>query len=343
MQANIEDVAQLAGVSIATVSRTFKHPDVVAKKTRDKVLAAANELNFSISRSATVFQAGRTYRIALLLNDRFASWFNARIYEGLDAVFNPAGYDISVYPISTKEDRRNFFENLPIRRNADAVIIPSFDIDPDEASRLQSANLPLVGINALPESAFTLSVSIDDEQAMRLATRYLITLGHRNIAFIGLTHTNQSHLQFSASRRVAGFRKECKAAGISPIVLSVAEDEQRVDNALTQLFTLPTMPTAICCQQDSLAVPLYVKLQQQGYAVPHDVSVIGFDDNFYARQLGLTTVRQQPHDMGVIAARRTLALLRGEQVECRHETLPVQLMFRTSTTSRSGEAFCRES
>ena len=54
MQANIEDVAQLAGVSIATVSRTFKHPDVVAKKTRDKVLAAANELNFSISRSACV-------------------------------------------------------------------------------------------------------------------------------------------------------------------------------------------------------------------------------------------------------------------------------------------------
>ena len=63
-------------------------------------------------------------------------------------MFNPAGYDISVYPISTKEDRRTFFENLPIRRNADAVIIPSFDIDPDEASRLQSANLPLVGINA---------------------------------------------------------------------------------------------------------------------------------------------------------------------------------------------------
>ena len=176
MQANIEDVAQLAGVSIATVSRTFKHSDVVAKKTRDKVLAAANELNFSISRSATVFQAGRTYRIALLLNDRFASWFNARIYEGLDAVFNPAGYDISVYPISTKEDRRTFFENLPIRRNADAVIIPSFDIDPD-------ANLPLVGINALPESAFTLSVSIDDEQAMRLATRYLKLL-HTGITVI---------------------------------------------------------------------------------------------------------------------------------------------------------------
>ena len=95
-------------------------------------------------------------------------------------MFNPAGYDISVYPISTKEDRRTFFENLPIRRNADAVIIPSF---PDEASRLQSANLPLVGINALPESAFTLSVSIDDEQAMRLATRYLKLL-HTGITVI---------------------------------------------------------------------------------------------------------------------------------------------------------------
>lgn len=58
-------------------------------------------------------------------------------------MFNPAGYDISVYPISTKEDRRTFFENLPIRRNADAVIIPSFDIDPDEASRLQSGTYRL--------------------------------------------------------------------------------------------------------------------------------------------------------------------------------------------------------
>ena len=61
-----------------------------------------------------------------------------------------------------------FFENLPIAATLMPSIIPSFDIDPDEASRLQSANLPLVGINALPESAFTLSVSIDDEQAMRL-------------------------------------------------------------------------------------------------------------------------------------------------------------------------------
>lgn len=331
VQANIEDVAKQAGVSIATVSRAFKHPEIVAKKTRERVMAAAEELNFSISRSATVFQTGQTLRVALLINDRFASWFNSRVYEGLDSVLHPAGYDISVYPIVSQDDRKDFFTQLPTRRNADAVIIPSFDIDPIEADRLRSTNVPLIGINALPTEAFTASIGIDDEQAIRLAVRHLLSLGHRNIAFIGMTHDEHSSLRFSASRRALGFADECVKAGITPLVMQVPQDETRVDRSMTQLLALDTMPTAICCQQDSLAVPLCVKLRQYGYRVPEDISIIGFDDNFYARQISLTTIRQNPRRMGVLAAQRTLALLDGEDVEPQHETMPVELMFRSTT------------
>ncbi|NEG90016.1 substrate-binding domain-containing protein [Bifidobacterium aerophilum] len=331
MQTNINDVAQQANVSIATVSRTFRHPELVAKKTRDKVLAVAEELNFSISRSATIFQTGQSFRIALLLNDQFASWFNSRIFEGLDSVFHPAGYDLSVYPIASQNDRRSFFSTLPVRRNADAVIVPSFNIDLGEAERLRSTGIPLIGINALPADAFTLSIAIDDKQAMRLVVRHLISLGHRRITFFRVKHDSDSSLKFSASQRAQGFLDECRDNGIAPLVLDVVEDDSRVDQALTQLLTLPDMPTAICCQQDSLAVPLIFKLQQYGYEVPRDISVTGFDDTYYARQIGLTTVRQQPRTMGAIAAKRIISLLEGNDVETKHEVLPVQLMFRTTT------------
>lgn len=331
MQSTIEDVAARAGVSIATVSRAFKHPEIVAAKTRERVMAAAEALDFSISRSASVFQTGQTLRVALLINDRFASWFNSRVYEGLDSVLHPAGYDISVYPIVSQSDRKAFFEQLPTRRNVDAVIIPSFDIDPGEAERLRSTNVPLIGINALPEEAFTASITINDEQAIRLAVRHLLSLGHRDVAFIGMTHDEHSTLRFSASRREIGFADECAKAGLTPSILHVPEDETRVDRAMTQLLTLDHLPSAICCQQDSLAVPLVVRLRQYGYRVPDDVSIIGFDDNFYARQIGLTTIRQNPRDMGVRAAERTLKLLAGEPIDVTHETMPVELMFRSTT------------
>ncbi|KAA8824392.1 LacI family transcriptional regulator [Bifidobacterium reuteri] len=331
MKSTIEDVAQRAGVSIATVSRTFKHPEIVSRRTRERVMEAADELDFSISRSASVFQTGQTLRIALLINDRFASWFNSRVYEGLDTILHPAGYDISVYPIVSQTDRRAFFEQLPTRRNVDAVVIPSFDIDPTEAERLRSTHVPLIGINALPEEAFSASITIDDEQAIRLAVRHLLALGHRNLAFIGMTHDEHSTLRFSASRRETGFVDECAKTGVVPVVLRVPEDETRVDRAMTQLLALDHLPTAICCQQDSLAVPLVVRLRQYGYRVPQDVSIVGFDDNFYARQIGLTTIRQNPREMGIKAAQYTLALIADEPIDVAHETMPVELMFRSTT------------
>lgn len=338
MRNNIEDVAKRAGVSIATVSRTFKHPDLVAAKTRNKVMDAANELDFSISRSASVFQAGRTYRIALLINDRSSTWFNAHMYEGLDSVFHPAGYDITFSHIVTSDTRRAFFENLPIRRNVDAVVVASFDISRQEASRLHSMGIPIVGINAMPQDAFSLSISIDDEKAMHLMTRHLIAMGHRDIVFIAFPSKpeNVGTLRFSANERSKGFQRACKERGIDPSVILIPDDGNIVDNALTRLFDRDHMPTAICCQQDSLAVPLVTRLQRFGYRIPEDISVTGFDDLDSARQIGLTTVHQDPTQMGATIAQRTLDLLDKKPVNPSHETLDTQIVFRHSTAPVKG-------
>lgn len=178
MTTSIQDVAQKAGVSISTVSRSFTRPDLVSTKTRERVLAIADELNFSLSRSAAALKSGRSLRIAVLMSGHIRLWFTASVIEGLNEVLHAAGYDISVFQISSIEERREFFEMLPVRRNADAVIVVSFDIDNNEITQLASADVPIIGINSVdPEvRGFTAAVNINDIQGSTLAARHLINL-----------------------------------------------------------------------------------------------------------------------------------------------------------------------
>ena len=93
MSSTIQDVARKAGVSISTVSRSFTKPDLVSTKTRERVLAVAEQLHFSLSRSAVALKSGRSLRIAVLMSGHIGLWFTASVLDGLNAVFQDAGYD----------------------------------------------------------------------------------------------------------------------------------------------------------------------------------------------------------------------------------------------------------
>ena len=110
MTSSIQDVAKAAGVSISTVSRSFTRPDLVSAKTRKRVLDIANELNFSLSRSAAALKSGKSLRIAVLMSGRISLWFTAQVIEGLNEVLHAEGYDISIFQVSSIEDRREFFD-----------------------------------------------------------------------------------------------------------------------------------------------------------------------------------------------------------------------------------------
>ena len=106
MATSIQDVAREAGVSISTVSRSFTRPDLVSAKTRERVLAIADKLNFSLSRSAAALKSGRSLRIAVLMSGHIRLWFTASVIEGLNEVLHTQGYDISVFQISSIEECR---------------------------------------------------------------------------------------------------------------------------------------------------------------------------------------------------------------------------------------------
>ena len=333
MKSSIQDVAQLAHVSISTVSRSFTRPDLVSKATRDKVMKAADELNFTISRSAAALKTGRALRIAVLVSGRLNLWFSSSIIEGLNQIFHDEGYDISIYQMSSIEERREFFDMLPVRRNVDAVIVISFDIDANEIDQLKSVNVPIIGINSsLPEErGFSAAVRIDDKQGSELAARHLMTLGHRDIAYI---RTNREvTLHFSVQGRFESFMACCQANGVEPRVLVTDESKNNISKVVTQLLSLDHMPTAIACQEDGIAVPLLFQLERNGFTVPNDISIIGYDDSIYARDLGLTTVRQTPVEMAQEAARMTLDLIEERPLDEPFKTFPAQLIVR-STTAR---------
>lgn len=332
MSVNIQDVAKAAKVSVSTVSRSFTRPELVSEATRSRVLRIADEMSFSISRSATALKSGKALRVALLMSDHIRLWFSASVIEGLNQVLHADGYDLSIFQISSIEERREFFDMLPVRRNADAVIVASIDVDAQESAQLASTGVPIIGINCVNprEYGFTAAVGIDDDQGSRLVARHLIGLGHRNIVYVRTSR--EVSLHFSVQQRYDSFVKACLEQGVTPTTLVAQESEDRISTIVSELLSLPQMPTAIACQEDGIAIPLIYQLVRCGYRIPSDIFVIGYDDSFYAHDIGLTTIRQDPIGMAREAACKTLDLINRKTTGMPFQTFPAQLIVRSSTS-----------
>lgn len=337
-KASIQAVAREAGVSVSTVSRTFAKPDLVLPETRDKVMAAAERLDYSVSRSAAALKSGQSFRVALLASETITTWFNSHIFAGLDAVLRPAGYDTVVYPMSTAGERHSFFTDLPVRRNADAVVVSSFNIESAEVRRLKHMRVPIIGINIPSNDGFDAGVSINDREAARQCAEHLIALGHRHIAFIG-SPPGDNNLRYSAEARLQGL---LDAAAANPRITiahrQIERDGSETSAALNAALTLPGDVTAICFEDDALALPVLYRLRQYGRRVPQELSIIGFDDIDMAEAVGLTTVHQDPFAMGVAAAHMTVAAIAGETLEPAFCQPAAPLMLRETTGPSTGTA-----
>ncbi|KFI66162.1 LacI family DNA-binding transcriptional regulator [Bifidobacterium cuniculi] len=334
MKASIEDVARRAGVSTATVSRTFSKPHLVSEHTRRKVQEAADELGFFVSRSAAILKSGRMYRVALLFGGTQIDWFTARIIEGLNSVLRDAGYDLVVYPIGDDEARQAFFDDLPVRGNADAVIVSSFDVGERQRQRLEQAKVPLVGINS-NSPAFSASVGIDDSQAVTTAMHYLMNLGHRNIAYVYEKFSNS--LQYSSHARIDAFERICgQTPGMQGTIYDIDPGVEVRGAVIGALVNAAERPTALLCHQDSIAIPFFFTMQQNGLRIPGDISVMGFDDSQFAADVGLTTIRQDPVASAAEAARLTIDLIEGRPPEDPHLMSPTSLVIRSSTVAPAG-------
>ncbi|MEV6625114.1 LacI family DNA-binding transcriptional regulator [Amycolatopsis sp. NPDC051106] len=338
MPEKLDDVARLAGVSAATVSRALRGVPGVAESTRTRVLAAAAELGYAISPAASSLATGRTGTVGVIVPfvDR---WYFARLISGVERVLRDAGISLLLYNLGDEPGRARFFAGLPLRRRVDAVLVLSLPLKETERELLRSLDVPLVTIGT--EEPGGDSVGIDDHGAAVTAMRHLVQLGHREIAFIG--ERPPIPLGFTTPlRRLAAYREVyhavCREDGREPEPafetgggFTVAGGEE----AMGTLLGLPRRPTAVFAASDEMAFGALRTLRRAGLRVPEDVSVLGFDDHDLADLLELSTVAQPVAELGAWAGGLLLARLSGGKIATSPSILGTRLVLRGSTAPPS--------
>lgn len=338
--ASLQDVADLAGVSVSTVSRALRGTGRVSETTRNRIKQAADSLHFTLSRSASSLASGKTMRVSIVVIDRINTWFNASAIQGAYEVLEPAGYDVVPRVVNTGDELDSFVRHLPGNRNLDGIIVVSINLDDEYVRILRDITVPSVGLDARSEAGYSATIRVDEQEALRQAVGLLHSLGHRRIGFVELP--NNPDFQLSAKRRSGAFLRAARDLGYGEFDLSVFEGhdfgqfrsfEEAISRTASRIIAQYRRPTALCVETDDFAIALQYAFRQAGMRVPEDIALIGFDDNSRATMAGLTTLRQDPHRMGQLAAQQILQLMRGEVLSVPHQMLHTTLITRQSTGS----------
>jgi DNA-binding LacI/PurR family transcriptional regulator len=329
-QARIADVAAFAGVGVATVSRVLNGRDNVATDTRERVLEAIKALDYRPSAIARNLSLKRTMVIGVVTPFLTNPSPIERV-RGIVTALGESPYDLALFDVESAERQRRAFRLFADAHRTDGLLIVSLVPPAGEVARLASAGIAAVLVDARHDSVP--SVVVDDVEGGAMATRYLLELGHRRIAFIGDKPADE--FRFDSSRdRTVGYERALAEAGFAlrPEYVRGGTQSRHVARSIAEeLLRLPERPTAIFAASDTQALGVLEAARGLGISVPEELSVIGFDDIEIASYVGLTTIRQPLFDSGRRGAELLLQALAGRAPDAHVETLPLDLVVRGTT------------
>ena len=333
MTVTIKDIAKAAGVSHTTVSRALNGNPAISTQTTKRIRDLAQQMGYTPSAVAQSLLSQRTLTIGIVVTS-IADPFFAQVVEGVENEASAAGYSVFLTTSHNDPQREIQVVSTLHRRRVDAVIVTSSNVGGLYASELDQIQVPIVLINNQGEGKHLYSVSVDDQHGAKLATEYLISLGHRRIGYLG-THTRQK----SNRRRLLGYQQALTEAGIEldESLVTMSEILIHVENEMLAFSTImAAKPTAIVCYNDLMAIGVLNACRQHGVRVPEDMSVIGFDDIEYTTYVTpkLTSIRQPRYKMGELAMQMALALIADEQ-DVHNKMLRGELIARESTAPAS--------
>ncbi|MGC5030419.1 LacI family DNA-binding transcriptional regulator [Micromonospora sp. DT229] len=304
----IDDVARLAGVSTATVSRALRGLPTVSAATRRRVLAAAEQLQYAVSPSASRLAGGRTGAVAVVV-PRITRWFFGVVVEAVEDFLHQSGYDLLLHNLGGREqNRQRLLHPANLHKRVDAVMLVATPLRPADLAALTTLALPGVTVSSGTDVAGWPCVRIDDVAAARTATRHLLELGHRRVAHISGDPDDELAFTTHLDRR-RGYQEALRAAGLRPdptLDVESGFDIAGGTRATEELLRRGDPPTAIFAACDEMAMGALTALRDAGLRVPEDVSVIGIDDHALSGVLGLSTVAQPAAEQGRLAAQMLL-------------------------------------
>ncbi|WP_066302024.1 LacI family DNA-binding transcriptional regulator [Arthrobacter luteolus] len=332
--AGIKEVAALAGVSAATVSRALSGNGRVSEATRRKVQEAADELGFVISYNASSLASGRSRNIGIVI-PTVGRWYFSQVLEGAASALIEAGYDLTLYNTSDGPGHReSVLKEMLRRKRLDAVITVALRLTDEELGQLREVGKPIVAIGGpLPE---TPTIRVDEFSISALATRHLISLGHTRIAHIGGGEELERDFGLGSTRQ-DGYLQAMSEAGLAVDPRWLSSSEFSVAGGFAAAKRLLADPasriTGIFCAADEIAVGAILAARELGLRVPEDVSVIGIDGHELSAVFGLTTISQDPAGQGAAAVGAVLSLLQNHPVpeDLLHGFYPTEFVVRSST------------
>lgn len=321
---NIREVARLAGVSVATVSRSLANPEKVSPATLKKVRDVIKSLDYRPNLLARNFRASKSYSFIVLVPDITNSFF-AEVINAIEDYAQQTGYAVLLGDTRESAEREQEYVNRVETRLADGII----QLRPHPLSTT-SGNIPWV--NACGCEATTgASVRIDNIAAFKTIVEHFIALGHTKIGIITGRRDNSHSID-----RLEGYRQAINDAGLTFNNDHIIEGDFTIwsgQSAALAFSKMTNRPTAICCMNDEMAIGAIQTFKGQGLQVPENISIAGFDDINYAKfwDPGLTTIAQPAKEMGTKAAEMLINMIEGKDTSGCEIILPTRFIARQST------------
>lgn len=341
----LADLAKAAGVSKGTASNVFNRPKIVRKEVREHVLSVAKAIGYrGPDPKGRLLSAGKVNAIGVatelplgyFFEDPFARVLMTGIAEACDA----SGTGISLVSAANEEELAWNVRNAVV----DGFILFCLEDAEQLIAKSRERQLPFVALEFGHKDKTISVVGIDNVAGARCAAQHLTDLGHRKFAILAMQFEKDGSGQASIEQvkastysdsvdRVLGYFEALEASSIDtsqvPIYETQEDEEATIFSALEEIFSLSSPPTAILAQSDRIALIALDWLKAHGFAVPGDLSVVGFDGipEGATSQPPLTTIQQPIAEIG----RRAVRIILDHAGEIRHEKMEVELVVRGST------------
>lgn len=333
---SIKDIANEAGVSTATVSHVINNTRFVSEEVRERVLKAIELHNYYPNAHARSLASGNSRILGLVISD-IANPFFPELVKSIEAEAFEEGYDVVLSNTNYDAERTSHYVRRFIERQVAGVAVMTSEMDKSLVEELARREVPVVFLDSGEAGLHMSNLRVGYDDGIKQAILHLAQLGHRNVAFIaGLPHLH------SASRRLEAFRQTMQEI-LPDAPEQVYQGNFRIEGGISaarDILAAKALPTAVVAANDLSAFGAISEFRRAGLSVPHDISVVGFDDIAFSSLIdpALTTVNLPLGELGKLAVKALLSTIASPTQYGIELTISTRLIVRNSTSAaRTGK------
>lgn len=329
----IKDVAKKAGVSISTVSRVINDSKPVTNEVKQRVLDVIKETGYVPNPLARSLVTKKSQLIGVIVPE-VTDTFAAEVLNGIEEISKMYDYDILLANTYSEKDLEVKNINLLRAKQVEGIVMISWDIDKDVVGLLEDSGIPAVYISKTTRDFDIYNVSINNNSAVKDMTNFLLDRGHKKIVLLNTTF--QTNL---ADEILTGYRDAIVGRGLKVNEGFIKSCGPTFDDgymAVKEMLESKVDVDAIFATSDEVAIGAINACFDLGYKVPEDISVVGFCDIEFSKMCRpkLTTVKQPLYDMGAVAIRMIIKMVKGIEIDEKKVELPYTISDRDSVATR---------